>query len=103
MYFRDYQHAAMKTAVFESHLYPIMSLVIEAAEFADLFVKPELRGDDGYPSKEKIMSEAGDVLWNLAVALKQFDINLDEVAEANIKKLLDRAHRGVLKGSGGDR
>jgi len=100
----DYQTQAVKTAVFKNEFYPIASLMVEAAELADLFVKPMLRGDntsDGFRSK--VVSEAGDVLWNLAVLLRQNGISLSEVAEVNLKKLEDRKLRGVLLGSGGDR
>jgi NTP pyrophosphatase (non-canonical NTP hydrolase) len=78
--------------------------MVEAAELADLFIKPMLRGDntsDGF--RAKVVSEAGDVLWNLAVLLRQNGINLSEVAELNLKKLEDRKLRGVLLGSGGNR
>jgi len=100
----DYQTQAVETAVFKNEFYPIASLMVEAAELADLFVKPMLRGDntsDGFRSK--VVSEAGDVLWNLAVLLRQNGISLSEVAEVNLKKLEDRKLRGVLLGSGGDR
>ena len=100
----DYQNQAVETAIFKNEFYPIASLMVEAAELADLFVKPMLRGDnttDGFRSK--VVSEAGDVLWNLAVLLRQSGVSLSEVAEINLKKLQDRKMRGVLLGSGGDR
>jgi len=100
----DYQNQAVETVIFKNEFYPIASLMVEAAELADLFVKPMLRGDniaDGFRSK--VVSEAGDVLWNLAVLLRQNGISLSEVAEVNLKKLEDRKLRGVLLGSGGDR
>jgi len=100
----DYQSKAVETAVFKNEFYPIASLMVEAAELADLFIKPMLRGDntsDGF--RAKVVSEAGDVLWNLAVLLRQNGINLSEVAELNLKKLEDRKLRGVLLGSGGNR
>ena len=100
----DYQSKAVETAIFKNEFYPVASLMVEAAELADLFVKPMLRGDstsDGF--RAKVVSEAGDVLWNLAVLLRQNGINLSEVAEVNLKKLEDRKLRGVLLGSGGNR
>ena len=104
MNLNDYQTKAAETAVFKNEFYPIASLMVEAAELADLFIKPMLRGDntsDGFRSK--VVSEAGDVLWNLAVLLRQNGINFSEVAEINLKKLEDRKLRGVLLGSGGNR
>ena len=98
-----YQHIATEYAVYEHSMYPKVSLLIESAELCDLFVKPELRGDDQVATRNEIISEAGDVLWNLAVLLESENILLSEVAEYNLQKLDDRKERGVLKGSGGDR
>ena len=77
--------------------------MVEAAEFADLFVKPVLRGDAIEVDRIKLISEAGDVLWNLAVLLKRNNIKLEDVAVFNIEKLKSRVARGVIQGSGGDR
>ena len=100
----DYQNQAVETVIFKNEFYPIASLMVEAAELADLFVKPMLRGDEAKPDfRTKVVSEAGDVLWNLAVLLRQSGVSLSEVAEINLKKLQDRKMRGVLLGSGGDR
>lgn len=100
----SYQDQAVETAVFNNEFYPIASLMVEAAELADLFIKPMLRGDELKPDfRAKLVSEAGDVLWNLAVLLRQNGVSLSEVGEINLKKLQDRKLRGVLLGSGGDR
>ena len=105
IYMNQYQHKAVETAEYKDKMYPMVSLVVEAAELADLFVKPYLRGDNGgaKPSTELIMSEAGDVLWNLAVLLSQEGISLSDVAEYNMKKLQSRQERGVIQGNGGNR
>lgn len=103
MTFNEYQNAAMRTAIFTHPFYPAASLMIEAAELADLLAKPLLRGDAKGCQRSDIVSEAGDVLWNLAALLADQGITLAEVAERNIEKLADRAARGVLAGSGGDR
>jgi len=104
MDFNEYQKHAIKTAVFQNDFYPMASLVVEAAELVDLFVKPMLRGDQKPADfRHQVISEAGDVLWNLAVLLDTLEIDFNEVAYYNLSKLEDRAKRGVLKGSGGDR
>ena len=103
MNMNDYQKAAASTAVYQDLLYPITSLIVESAELGDLFIKPYLRGDEKEVDRKEIISEAGDVLWNLAAILTDHDITLGEVAHANLEKLADREARGVLKGSGGDR
>lgn len=99
----SYQKKATETAVFTDAYYPFASLMIEAAEFADIVTKPWLRQDNVKPDRNKLISEAGDVLWNLANALDIVNIKLQEVAEYNLHKLASRQQRGVLKGSGGER
>ena len=101
--FEDYQRDVMNTADFDDPFYPIASLMVESAELADLFVKPLLRGDPGEPERGSIVSEAGDVLWNLVAILDEYDITLEEVALYNIAKLKDRQERGVLRGNGNSR
>ena len=103
MQFNEYQKEALKTAVYTHDYYPFASLMIEAAEFCDLVTKQQLRGDDKGLWPDELKAEAGDVLWNLAVALDQYGIQLQDVADYNIEKLRSRQERGVLKGDGGDR
>lgn len=103
MNMNDYQVKASKFAEYEDLLYPIISLGIEAAELADEFAKPLLRGDDGDINLDDVLSEAGDVLWNLANILEDWGLTLSEAAEKNISKLQDRQDRGVIRGSGGNR
>ncbi len=103
MYLNEYQHKAVETAQYDDPMYPIASLMVESAELADLFIKPWLRGDYTEIDRQEVLSEAGDVLWNLANLLKDQDITLEEVAQYNIKKLNSRLQRGVIQGSGGNR
>jgi hypothetical protein len=49
------------------------------------------------------VKELGGILWYLAETATVFDLNLDWIAEQNIKLLADRAKRNVIKGSGDDR
>ena len=98
-----YQARAAQYAQYENPMYPIVSLMAEAAEFADPFIKRDLRGDDKTILQKDIMSEAGDILWNLANALNDQGITLQEAAEYNLEKLASRARRGVIRGDGGDR
>jgi len=103
MNFDEYQQAAGKTAEYSDKFYPIASLMVESAELSDLFIKPMLRGDDKKLDRHDIISEAGDVLWNLAMLLKDNGVDLSEVACYNLKKLNSRKERGLIKGSGGNR
>jgi NTP pyrophosphatase (non-canonical NTP hydrolase) len=103
MELNEYQEAVSTFALYQHKFYPIASLMVEAGELSDLFVKPMLRGDDKELSRSEIVSEAGDVLWNLSMLLKDNKITLEEVAQRNIHKLQDRMDRNVIKGSGGQR
>jgi hypothetical protein len=103
MNFDSYQIKAHQTAQYQNSFYPYASLMVEAAELADLAVKPQLRGDIKIIDKEMILAEAGDVLWNLAEILSQNHLSLQDCADYNIKKLEDRAQRGVIRGDGDKR
>lgn len=67
-------------------------------------IKKIMRDYDGVVTDEfraDIKKELSDVLWYIAALASELD--LDEVAEANIKKLYSRKERGTLHGSGDDR
>jgi NTP pyrophosphatase (non-canonical NTP hydrolase) len=103
MDFNEYQKLAQQTAIYTDPMYPVTSLMIEAAEAADLFVKLLLRGDDVEIDKVKVVSELGDVLWNLANMAADQGLKLEDIAIFNVEKLKSRQARGVIHGSGGDR
>lgn len=103
MTLNEYQIQAAATAVYQEKMYPIASLMVESAELADIFIKPYLRGDEGSPDRDRIISEAGDVLWNLVALLNDCNIPLEIVARKNLAKLQDRMERDVIKGSGDNR
>jgi len=103
MNFNDYQKEAAKTGVYKESYYPFASLMIEAAEFADVVTKTALRGDPKEVNKDELLSEAGDVLWNLSECLSQFSLSLQDAAEYNVSKLRSRKERGKLMGDGGSR
>lgn len=100
MDFNEYQLRAEQFAMFEERMYPIASLMVESAELADLFIKPLLRGDAVGIDRASVISEAGDVLWNLAVLLKRENIHLEDVAVVNIEKLNRRLRNGTIQGKG---
>jgi NTP pyrophosphatase (non-canonical NTP hydrolase) len=109
MNMNEYQEKAMEFAVFESAHYPFYALAEEVGEVLGLVAKAE-RGDDlierfgsREATREKVVKELGDVLWQLQACCLVLGLTLEEVAEANIAKLEDRKARDVLKGSGDDR
>ena len=110
MELNEYQKKALETALYpEKHkiIYAALGLGNEAGEVMGK-IKKWLRGDDGEGEmsaerKEALKGELGDVLWYLAVLAKDLDLELNEVAQANVEKLQSRLTRGTLKGDGDKR
>lgn len=109
MDFKQYQELAEAFAEYEQDEYPFVGLAEEVGEFLS-FAAKKLRGDDlvaRYGSLDKVkqaaLKEAGDVLWQLTMCLKEHGLSLHDAAEMNIKKLTDRKARGVIRGSGDNR
>ena len=109
MNFTDYQTKARATAKYpiigHGVIYPTLGLANEAGEVAGK-IKKIFRDRDGLigeTEREALKAELGDVLWYISQVCTELDISLDEVAEANISKLLDRQARGVIKGDGDTR
>jgi NTP pyrophosphatase (non-canonical NTP hydrolase) len=103
MHLNTYQLEAAEFAQYGEPMYPVASLMVEAAELGDLFIKPWLRGDNKDIDRQEVLSEAGDCLWMLSMICSDQGVTLQEVAEYNLKKLRDRRERGVIQGQGGNR
>src|SRR3954451_12412663 len=104
----DYQERSRATAVYpdagENLLYPTLGLCGEAGEVAEK-IKKMVRDDGGVLSEERreaLAKELGDVLWYVAQVATEAGLDLDELAAANLEKLLSRQQRAVLQGSGDD-
>jgi NTP pyrophosphatase (non-canonical NTP hydrolase) len=83
----------------------VLGLCGETGEIAEK-IKKLIRDKKAILDEEfisEIKKELGDVLWYLAVLAKQFDLNLNDIAEKNIEKLASRKERNVLSGSGDER
>lgn len=105
----EYQRLSRRTALYPRGqmglAYPTLGLTGEAGEVAE-HVKKSIRDDGGAVTDERrgaLSKELGDVLWYLAQLATELELDLDEVAQANLDKLLSRQQRGVLSGSGDDR
>lgn len=106
----QYQNLASRTAKFspgkiDGLTYTALGLNGEAGEYAEV-IKKMLRDDDGKLTsevKQKALLELGDTLWYLSQAARIAGFTLQQVAEANIKKLESRNKRGKIHGSGDDR
>ena len=116
MDFNLYQEKAHETAKYPSgtigkeahsvdYIYPVFGLAEEAGEVAGKFAKA-VRDNAGVIDevrKFEIEKELGDVLWFVAECCTVLRIDMNEVAELNIKKLAYRKARGVIHGSGDNR
>jgi NTP pyrophosphatase (non-canonical NTP hydrolase) len=105
----EYQELSRRTATYpgagENLVYPTLGLAGEAGEVAEK-VKKLLRDDGGVMSDERraaLAGELGDVLWYVAQVATEAHLDLEEIAQANLDKLLSRKERGVLSGSGDTR
>ena len=109
MQLSDYQQRSRATAVYpdagDNLTYPALGLCGEAGECAEK-VKKAIRDDGGMLSDERraaLAAELGDVLWYVAQLATEAGLELDEIAEDNLAKLLSRRDRGALQGSGDSR
>ncbi len=104
----EYQRLSRRTAEYprEAWLtYPALGLSGEAGEVAE-HAKKAIRDDGGQVTDERrraMAKELGDVLWYVAQLASELGLDLDEIAQGNLDKLLSRQRRGVLSGSGDER
>ena len=102
MDFQTYQEHAMTTAL-PSALNPTYMIANLAAETGEVAGKYAKAGRDGWELdrlRAEIAPEIGDCLWQLAGVCEVLGLNLQDIAEASLAKLKDRANRGKIGGSG---
>lgn len=109
MNFNDYQTLSRRTALYLKKglglAYPTLGLTGEAGEVAEK-IKKILRDKDGAVNsadKDSLKKELGDVLWYLAQLATDLELSLDDIANANLKKLSSRMERGKIGGDGDER
>lgn len=113
MTFDDYQKQALKTAYTDPvHKNTLMEQTIwamgvsgEAGEVIEKWKKLVAYNSGKITPKDKqeLKKELGDVIWYLAVFADSLGLTLSEVIELNVKKLVDRQKRSVIKGRGDNR
>ena len=99
----EYSQMASKTAIYKQEhaiIYPALGLAAEAGEVANK-VKKIMR--DGVFNREAIADEVGDCLWYIAALCRDLNVDMQDVAINNLKKLRDRQRRGKIAGSGDTR
>ena len=110
MDFDEYQKQAQKSVI--NHDDPLMDKTIwvlgiggEAGQIVEKWKKIVAyeNGSLSKESKAELAKEIGDVLWYLAALADSLGMSLQEIAEANIEKVLSRKKRGVTKGKGDNR
>jgi NTP pyrophosphatase (non-canonical NTP hydrolase) len=69
-------------------LWNVIGVSGEAGELTDMIKKGIFHGHG--LDKEKIIKEAGDVLWYISALLKVLGVSLSEAMETNIEKLKAR-------------
>lgn len=108
MTFKNYQDKAVETAIYgtgSTIIYPALGLANEAGEVLGK-IKKVLRDKDGVftpETNQAIGDEIGDVLWYMAALARDLNLSLEDIADRNIAKLLDRRARNVIQGSGDNR
>ena len=83
----------------------VLGLAGEAGEVSEKF-KKMYRDANGVISdefKRDVTKELGDVLWYINEISRELDINLEDVAKANIDKLEKRFKNKTLAGNGDNR
>jgi len=93
----EYQNLAEKTSGAgksgeRRKIIAALGLAGEAGEFANMIKKLTAHGHN--IPKEKLAEELGDVLWYVAEAASACNLNLDDIAVKNIKKLKARYPEG---------
>lgn len=83
----------------------VFGLVGESGEVAEKFKKliRDKQGVLAAEDKKEIIKELGDILWYVNSVSILLGSSLEEVARANLDKVLSRKQRGVTVGSGDNR
>lgn len=118
MNLNEYQAHARSTALAFTPDHMVAGLVEEAGECAGV-MKRFYRGDKDYMTLHtstegrvillsdfavgRLMAEAGDVLWYVAMLADVLGVSLEDIATLNLEKLQRRKAKDTIQGSGDDR
>jgi NTP pyrophosphatase (non-canonical NTP hydrolase) len=95
MEFRQYQQAALKTLQpappeVDQALIPLLGLAGEAGSVLSAYKKGLRDAPARRLTKAEIREELGDLLWYLAAVASHWELDLEDVAAANLSKIADR-------------
>lgn len=95
MNLRDFQLEAAKTDQVKgdddkSKLVPLLGLAGEVGTLLSEYKKFLRDGGAHQRFHEQVAEDLGDLLWYIANVATKFDLDLDEVAQANLRKVNDR-------------
>jgi NTP pyrophosphatase (non-canonical NTP hydrolase) len=93
--FDDYQTFVENTCTHRDSIYPVLGLSGETGEFVELVKKAwRKNGSDWVETIDptKAMSELGDIIWYVTRIASVLDLDLFDVIEYNMHKLLERTN-----------
>ena len=102
MNFKKYQNIAKQTdknpnSNLKSEIIPLFGLIGEAGVLLSEY-KKKLRDGEKYTGfKESINEELGDLLWYISNLATKFDLDLNKVAQDNLKKTKERWNKSKKK------
>ena len=96
----DYQRMAMRTAGDYNTQYDMLRNAVyglngESGEVIDILKKHEFQGHE--LDYDKIMDEAGDVCWYIALLASALNVPLEAIMLRNVQKLMERYPDGFDK------
>lgn len=101
MNFKEYQKEASKTIQDYTKikdagsLIPFLGLIGEAGSVISE-LKKSLRDGDSYTNyNNKLKEELGDVLWYISTIATQYNLGLEDIANGNLDKIMDRFDNSV--------
>jgi NTP pyrophosphatase (non-canonical NTP hydrolase) len=103
----EYQEFAKRTAIYPEDLkviYPAIGMANECGEALGKIKKTIRDKNRNFNiNKDEIVSELGDVLWYMSAIATDLNVDLSEIAEKNVEKILRRQEAGTIRGDGDNR
>lgn len=99
----EYQAFVTSSTKHRDHIYPVLGLNGEVGEFTEIIKKLWREHGADWPTAFKdpfvradAVSEMGDILWYLTRIASNLGISLEEVANKNRAKIMDRITNGKM-------